>query len=98
MNLSIDTNIDSRTMKDYVYQVLKRNIMELRLKPGTPLKKEKISRQLQVSVTPVRKHLPNWLRMIWWIYSSEWYLCFSYQYRQDNPGPVYAGEYGTGCD
>lgn len=55
LNLSIDTNIDSRTMKDYVYQVLKRNIMELRLKPGTPLKKEKISRQLQVSVTPVRE-------------------------------------------
>lgn len=55
MNLSIDTNIDSRTMKDYVYQVLKRNIMELRLKPGSPLKKEKISRQLQVSVTPVRE-------------------------------------------
>ena len=55
MNLSRDTNIDSRTMKDYVYQVLKRNIMELRLKPGSPLKKEKISRQLQVSVTPVRE-------------------------------------------
>jgi len=55
LNLSIDTNIDSRTMKDYVYQVLKRNIMELRLKPGSPLKKEKISRQLQVSVTPVRE-------------------------------------------
>jgi len=42
-------------MKDYVYQILKRNIMELRLKPGSPLKKEKISRQLQVSVTPVRE-------------------------------------------
>lgn len=55
MNLSIDTDIDSRTMKDYVYQILKRNIMELRLKPGSPLKKEKISRQLQVSVTPVRE-------------------------------------------
>lgn len=55
LNLSIDTDIDSRTMKDYVYQILKRNIMELRLKPGSPLKKEKISRQLQVSVTPVRE-------------------------------------------
>ena len=53
--MSIDTDIDSRTMKDYVYQILKRNIMELRLKPGSPLKKEKISRQLQVSVTPVRE-------------------------------------------
>lgn len=55
MNLSIDTNLDSRSMKDYVYQVLKKNIMELRLKPGSPLKKEKISKELQVSVTPVRE-------------------------------------------
>lgn len=48
-------DIDYGYMKDYVYEVLKKNIMELRLKPGISLKKEKIADKLHVSITPVRE-------------------------------------------
>jgi len=47
-------DIDLGYMKDYVYEVLRRNIMELYLKPGALLKKELIARELNVSSTPVR--------------------------------------------
>ncbi|MFW6287586.1 MAG: GntR family transcriptional regulator, partial [bacterium] len=39
----------------YAYNILKQNIMELRLKPGACLKKEEISNELSVSITPVRE-------------------------------------------
>lgn len=48
-------DIDYGYMKDYVYKVLKKNIMELWLKPGISLKKEDIAEELQVSITPIRE-------------------------------------------
>lgn len=55
MNLKLYDNIDGGYMKDYVYQILRKNIMELRLKPGINLRKEDIAKELEVSITPVRE-------------------------------------------
>ncbi len=55
MNLHKYEDIDNGYMKDYVYKVLRKNIMELRLKPGISLKKERIAEELQVSITPIRE-------------------------------------------
>ncbi|QTL99676.1 FCD domain-containing protein [Iocasia frigidifontis] len=55
MELHKHENNDYGYMKDYVYEVLKKNIIELRLKPGMNLKKEKIAKELEVSITPIRE-------------------------------------------
>lgn len=55
MNLYFYDDIDVGYMKDYVYKILKRNIMELRLKPGIALRKEKIAQKMNVSITPIRE-------------------------------------------
>jgi len=55
MELRKYENLDIGYMKDYVYNILKKNIMELSLKPGVCLKKEAISAELEVSITPIRE-------------------------------------------
>ncbi|ADQ14347.1 GntR family transcriptional regulator [Halanaerobium hydrogeniformans] len=55
MNLIELKNKDNLSMKNYVYKILKKNILELRLKPGTNLRKEEIAETLQVSRTPIRE-------------------------------------------
>lgn len=41
--------------RDYAYRLLRSNIMTLRLKPGTVIKEGDLSRQLQMSRTPVHE-------------------------------------------
>lgn len=48
-------NKENLSMKNYVYKILKKNILELRLKPGKNLRKEEIAENLQVSRTPIRE-------------------------------------------
>ncbi len=55
MEMHLYDNIDYGSMKDYVYNIIKKNIMELNLKPGVSLKKEIIAKKLGVSATPVRE-------------------------------------------
>ena len=55
MNLAYSEKFDSLNMKNYVYKVLKENIMQLKLKPGTNLRKEDIAKELKVSRTPIRE-------------------------------------------
>ncbi len=55
MDLHDYDNIDYGYMKDNAYNILKKNIMELRLKPGLSLKKEVIAEKLHVSITPIRE-------------------------------------------
>jgi len=55
MELHKCDNVDYGYMKDNVYNILKINIMELKLKPGTCLKKDEIAKKLEVSITPIRE-------------------------------------------
>lgn len=41
--------------RDYVYEVLKENIISLKLEPGTNISEKEISEMIQVSRTPVRE-------------------------------------------
>ena len=43
--------------KDYVYRVLKNNIMSLQLKPGQVLSELDLANKLEVSRTPIREVL-----------------------------------------
>ncbi|MGG5460169.1 GntR family transcriptional regulator [Clostridium sp. B9] len=49
--------LDKETGKDYVYRVLKDNIMCLELKPGELLSESDLSKKLNVSRTPIREVL-----------------------------------------
>lgn len=56
MELKLYNDIGDRGyMKDHVYEVLRKNIMEFNLKPGTSLKKEDIAQKLEVSIMPIRE-------------------------------------------
>ena len=55
MNLAKHDEYKNLNMKDYVYNVLKENIMNLSLKPGTPLRKKEIAKEFGVSRTPIRE-------------------------------------------
>lgn len=49
--------LDKETGKDYVYRVLKDNIMCLELKPGELLSESDLAKKLNVSRTPIREVL-----------------------------------------
>lgn len=49
--------LDKETGKDYVYRVLKDNIMSLELKPGELLSESELAKRLNVSRTPIREVL-----------------------------------------
>ena len=49
--------LDKETGKDYVYRVLKGNIMGLELKPGELLSESDLAKKLNVSRTPIREVL-----------------------------------------
>ena len=49
--------LDKETGKDYVYRVLKGNIMFLELKPGELLSEAELAKKLNVSRTPIREVL-----------------------------------------
>ncbi|RAK07177.1 DNA-binding GntR family transcriptional regulator [Halanaerobium saccharolyticum] len=55
MNLAKHDQYKNLNMKDYVYNVLKENIMNLSLKPGTALRKKEIAKEFGVSRTPIRE-------------------------------------------
>ncbi len=55
MNLEIEMQIDGTTVGDYVYEVIKRNIINLNMAPGNRVSEKEISDLLNVSRTPVRE-------------------------------------------
>ncbi|SNS16733.1 transcriptional regulator, GntR family [Anaerovirgula multivorans] len=55
MNLAIEKQRDGMTVGDYVYEVIKRNIINLNMAPGTRVSEKEISDLLNVSRTPVRE-------------------------------------------
>ena len=55
MNLLKHEEYNKLKMKDYVYNVLKKNIIYLKLKPGTRLVKKEIKKEFDVSRTPIRE-------------------------------------------
>lgn len=55
MNLAFHKKYNNLNMKDYVYNVLKENIMNLSIIPGTTLRKEEIAKEFKVSRTPIRE-------------------------------------------
>lgn len=55
MNLDIVKQKDGTTVGDYVYEVIKRNIINLNMAPGNRVSEQEISNLLNVSRTPVRE-------------------------------------------
>lgn len=55
MNLEIVKQKDGMTVGDYVYEVIKRNIINLNMAPGNKVSEQEISDLLNVSRTPVRE-------------------------------------------
>ena len=55
MKLEIEKQRDGMTVGDYVYQVIKRNIINLNMAPGNRISENEISELLHVSRTPVRE-------------------------------------------
>lgn len=55
MNLEIVRQKDGTTVGDYVYEVIKRNIINLNMAPGNRVSEQEISDLLNVSRTPVRE-------------------------------------------
>ncbi len=55
MNLAKHDEYNNLNMKDYVYNVLRENIMNLTLKPGAILRKKEIAKEFGVSRTPIRE-------------------------------------------
>ncbi|ADQ14346.1 GntR family transcriptional regulator [Halanaerobium hydrogeniformans] len=55
MNLLKHEEYKNLKMKDYVYNVLKKNIIYLKLKPGKRLIKKEIKKEFNVSRTPIRE-------------------------------------------
>ncbi|TVY11374.1 GntR family transcriptional regulator [Paenibacillus cremeus] len=58
MSIQIDALRDKRGLiRDFVYDTLKKNIMELRLEPGRSISEKELVEMLQVSRTPIREAL-----------------------------------------
>ncbi|MFC5447085.1 GntR family transcriptional regulator [Paenibacillus aestuarii] len=58
MSIQIDISRDKRGLiRDFVYETLKKNIMELRLEPGRFISEKELVEMLQVSRTPIREAL-----------------------------------------
>jgi len=58
MSIQIDALRDKRGLiRDFVYETLKKNIMELRLEPGRFISEKELVEMLQVSRTPIREAL-----------------------------------------
>ncbi len=55
MNLEIIKQKDGTSVGDYVYEIIKRNIINLNMAPGTRVSEQEISDLLNVSRTPVRE-------------------------------------------
>jgi len=55
MNIKIDPHLFKENNKNFVYQTLKANIMELRLIPGQMINEADIGKELNVSRTPIRE-------------------------------------------
>ncbi|QUH26831.1 GntR family transcriptional regulator [Serpentinicella alkaliphila] len=55
MNLEVEKQRSGMTVGDYVYEVIKRNIINLNMPPGTRVSEKEISDLLKVSRTPVRE-------------------------------------------
>lgn len=55
MELEIVKQKDGTTVGDYVYEVIKRNIINLNMAPGNRVSEQEISNLLNVSRTPVRE-------------------------------------------
>ncbi|MFT9495058.1 GntR family transcriptional regulator [Anaerosolibacter sp.] len=55
MNLEIEKQKDGTSVGDYVYEVIKRNIINLNMPPGSRVSEKEISDLLNVSRTPVRE-------------------------------------------
>ena len=55
MNLETIKQKDGTSVGDYVYEVIKRNIINLNMAPGTRVSEQEISDLLNVSRTPVRE-------------------------------------------
>lgn len=55
MNLEIEKQKNGTTVGDYVYEVIKRNIINLNMTPGSRVSEKEISDLLNVSRTPVRE-------------------------------------------
>lgn len=57
MNLLIDARKENETAKKYVYRILKQNIIQLNLEPGSTINENELSGELQLSRTPIREAL-----------------------------------------
>lgn len=55
MNLEIEKQKSNTTVGDYVFEVIKRNIINLNMAPGSRVSEQEISDLLSVSRTPVRE-------------------------------------------
>lgn len=55
MNLELIKQRDGTSVGDYVYEVIKRNIINLNMSPGNRVSEQEISNLLNVSRTPVRE-------------------------------------------
>lgn len=55
MNLEIEKKQNGITVGDYVYEIIKKNIINLNMLPGTRISEKEISELLNVSRTPVRE-------------------------------------------
>src|SRR5690554_1967767 len=55
MNIEIAGQKEGRSIGDYVYEVLKINIINLKMPPGRQISEKEISVLLKVSRTPVRE-------------------------------------------
>lgn len=55
MKLEIDQVMGGTSVSDYVYEVLKKNIVSFNIKPGERISENEISELLEVSRTPVRE-------------------------------------------
>ncbi|WP_311195589.1 GntR family transcriptional regulator [Planococcus sp. 107-1] len=55
LNIDSTKKIKSFSTKDYVYEILRENIISLAIEPGQQISEKEISDLLQVSRTPVRE-------------------------------------------
>ncbi len=55
MNLEMDKHKEGETVGDYVYEVIKKNIINMNMAPGNRVSENEISDLLNVSRTPVRE-------------------------------------------
>ncbi|AHF60681.1 hypothetical protein P344_01380 [Spiroplasma mirum ATCC 29335] len=57
MFIKKDKNLSSLNSRDYAYQLLKQNILEFVILPGTLISENELSKQLNISRTPIREAL-----------------------------------------